>query len=74
MHVLFEDVLPLEVNLMLASYMENALFTLDLLNNQVSHFTYGRAQAKNKPPKPFQKTYFTGTTHFHIDCTKFFTW
>ena len=63
MHVLFEGVLPLEVNLMLPSFMESGLFTLDFLNNRVSHFTYGRAEAKNKPPKPFQKSYFTGTAH-----------
>lgn len=33
MHVLFEGVLPLEVNLMLASFMESGLFTLEFLNN-----------------------------------------
>ena len=47
MHVLFEGVLPLETRLMLSSFLESGYVSLDLLNKRVSHFTYGRAEARN---------------------------
>lgn len=69
MHVIFEGVLPMETKLMLSRFMEDGYLTLDLLNQRVNHFTYGRIEARNKPPKPFQKSYFTGTgSKLHLSC------
>lgn len=69
MHVLFEGVLPMETKLMLSSFMEDGFITLNLLNQRISHFTYGRVEARNKPPKEFQKTHFTGTgSKLHLSC------
>ncbi len=66
MHVILEGLLPMETILMLASFMENGYFTLNMLNNRVSNFAYGRVEGRNKPPKPFQKAYFTGNYKLHL--------
>lgn len=59
MHVLFEGVLPKEIKLMLNSFInEQQFFTLDTLNQRITMFAYGRAEARNRPPKPF--------THVHL--------
>lgn len=69
MHVLMEGVLPLETKLMLSSFMGDGFVGLELLNQRVSHFAYGRVEARNKPPKEFKKTYFTGTgSKLHLSC------
>ena len=60
MHVILEGVLPLETRLMLASFIENGYFTLDLLNQRVLNFTYGRVEAKTKPPKQLEKSHLMG--------------
>lgn len=74
MHVLFEGVLPLETKLMLGSFLEDGYLTLEQLNARISNFTYGRIEARNKPPKPFQATYFTGTgSKLHLS-GKYFTY
>lgn len=70
MHIIFEGVLPMETKLMLNSFMENGYLTLDLLNQRVRHFTYGRIEARNKPPGPFKKSYFEGIgSKLHLSCT-----
>lgn len=53
MHVLFEGVLSWEVRLMLNDFIEKKYFSLDELNNRISHFAYGRAESRNKPPNVF---------------------
>lgn len=69
MHVLLEGVLPMETKLMLNSSMGEGYITLELLNRRVSHFAYGRIEARNKPPKDFQKAYFTGPgSKLHLSC------
>lgn len=60
MHVILEGVLPLETRLMLASFIDDGLFTLDLLNQRVLNFTYSRVEARTKPPKQFEKSHFVG--------------
>ena len=62
MHVVLEGVLAMEVKLMLSNFLENGLLSLEQLNERMLNFTYGRTEAKNKPPKPFQMSHFTATT------------
>ena len=70
MHVLFEGVLPMETKLMLSGFMEAGYITINILNQRVNNFGYGRVEARNKPPKQFQKSYFTGTgSKLHLSCT-----
>ncbi len=53
MHVLLEGVLPMETKLMLRALIsEKKFFSLDLLNERIMSFSYGKAEARNKPPKP----------------------
>lgn len=69
MHVLLEGVLPMETKLLLNRFMQDGFLTLELLNQRVSNFTYGRTEARNKPPKPFKKSYFEGTgSKLHLSC------
>ncbi len=49
MHVLLEGVLPLNVRLMLGSFINDGLFTIDELNDHVKSFEYGRVETKTKP-------------------------
>ena len=61
MHVLFEDVLHLEVRLMLKHFLHvEHYFTLDTLNTRIENFAYGSTEARNKPPKPFSSGHITG--------------
>ncbi len=60
MHVLFEGVLPKEIKLMLDKFInEHRYFTLDTLNERIKNFAYGRAEARNRPPKPFIPAHIT---------------
>ena len=69
MHVIFEGVLPLETKLMLNNFMEDGFLTVGKLNERVSNFVYGRGEAINKPPKPFQEAHFTGVgSKLHLSC------
>ena len=55
MHILFEGVVPRELKLMLANFIETKkIFSLDELNDRIRHFSYGRSEARNKPPKAFE--------------------
>lgn len=54
MHVILEGVLPLEVKLMLTSFIkEKKYFDLNFLNDRVSSFSFLRSELRNKPPKEF---------------------
>ena len=61
MHVLFEGVLHLEVQLMMRNFIcEEGYFTLDTLNSRMENFAYSRKEATNKPPKAFSPGHITG--------------
>ncbi len=63
MHVVLEGVLPMEIKNLLNTFMfEDGLFSVEFLNERVQNFTYGRVEARNKPPKPFQSSQFTSAT------------
>ena len=63
MHVLLEGVLPVETKLMLRNFMSQRFFTLDFLNNRCKHFTYGRAESRNRPPKDFNAIHFSDSSN-----------
>lgn len=63
MHIVLEGVLPLETRLLLASFIGDGKFTLEQLNERVVNFTYGRVEARNKPPKKFEKSHLTSRLH-----------
>lgn len=60
MHVILEGILPLETGLMLASFIGDNFFTLELLNDRIENFSYSRTEARNKPRKPFNKAHLIG--------------
>lgn len=68
MHILLEGVLQLETKLMIKSFLEDKLFTVDELNERIKYFSYGRTEAKTKPPKPFQKSSFDAESSLHLSC------
>jgi len=61
MHVLLEGALPMEIKLMLNAFIyEKKYFSLTLLNNHIGSFTYGRTEARTKPPKQIEPKHITG--------------
>lgn len=72
MHVILEGALPLETRLMLNAFIsEDGYFTLGNFNQRVQNFTYGRVEARTKPPKQFEKAHFTGPRpKLHLSGTK----
>ena len=68
MHILLEGVLQLETKLMMHSFLDDRFFTLEELNERIKFFSYGRAEAKTKPPKPFQRTNFDPNSSLHLSC------
>jgi len=55
MHVMLEGALPLEIKLMLRVFIyDKKYFGLDLLNDRLDSFVYGRNEARTKPPKSLQ--------------------
>ena len=64
MHVLFEGVIPFEIKLMISSFFQKKLFTLETLNERCRYFMYGRSELKNRPPKDFH------ARHFSLDSKK----
>ena len=61
MHVLFEGVLIMEMKLLLRKFVyEDKYFNLDTFNLRISHFIYGRVEARNKPPKTFEESHVNG--------------
>ena len=62
MHVLFEGVLQLEVQLMLKHFLYVAHYlTLDTLNARIENLAYSRTEARNRPPKLFSSGHITGS-------------
>lgn len=50
MHVLLEGIVPMEVTLMLNSFVfEDKYLTITQLNNQIACFSFTRQEAKDKP-------------------------
>lgn len=50
MHILLEGVVPYTMKLMLHRFIfEKKYFTLDILNNQMTFFTFSRSERKDKP-------------------------
>ena len=68
MHILLEGVLPLETRLMMNVFLEEKLFTMEELNQRITYFSYGRIEAKSKPPRPFQRSNFEPTSSLHLSC------
>ena len=63
MHILFEGVLVMEMKLLLKQLMYlDKYFDLYTLNSRIAHFTYGRNEARNKPPKSFEETHVNGNS------------
>lgn len=60
MHVILEGILPLETRLMLAGFIEDNFLNLEMLNDRIQNFSYGLTEARNKPPKPFDKAHLMG--------------
>ena len=63
MHVLLEGVLPLNVSLMMSSFINDGIITVEELNERIKTFKYGRVEAKAKPPRLFEKKSFAGKPH-----------
>ena len=57
MHIIYEGVLPKETHLLLRSLVEDGRITLELLNERVMNFMYGKKEASLKPPKMFEKSH-----------------
>lgn len=68
MHILLEGTLPLELKLMLSSFIRNKhYFTIEFLNDRISNFDYSSSEARNKPPKPFtSKMFSTDSPKLHL--------
>lgn len=63
MHVLFEGVLIMEMKLLLRQFIyEDKYFDLHTLHSRIAYFTYGRNEARNKPPKTFNETHVNGNS------------
>ena len=69
MHILLEGVIPLETKLVIQSLIEDGYITLDVLNDRVANFSYGRVEARSKPSKPFQRSSFQSVSgSLHLSC------
>ena len=56
MHVILEGILPLEIKMMLKTFIyEKHYFELITLNERLKSFVYGRSESRTKPPKPFER-------------------
>ena len=54
MHIILEGMLPLEVRLMLTSFIKDKkYFDVQFLNDRILKFYHGRTESRNKPPKEF---------------------
>lgn len=61
MHVILEGVLPFEIRLMLKVFIyDKSYFGLNLLNDRLESFVYGRNEARTKLPKTFERKQITG--------------
>ena len=54
----------METKLLLSTYLtEKKYFTIEFLNQRVSNFSYGKAESRNKIPKPLQQDQITSNGH-----------
>ena len=66
----FKGVLPMEIQLMLDHFIHvQCLFTLDMLNDRIASFCYGRSEKKNKPPRQLENKHIKGSTKFPMSGT-----
>ena len=72
MHVLFEGVLSMEVQMLITSYIKiKKVLTLATLNERLEAFDFGPNESKNRPPKPFKENDFASfTTKLHLSGTQ----
>lgn len=69
MHVVLEGVLPLETKLLLYTFIyDKKYFTLNVFNERVTNFTYGKVEARNKPPKEFKDKYLKPNGNLKLSC------
>lgn len=69
MHVVLEGVLPLETKLLLHMFIyDKKYFSLKLFNERVANFTYGKEEARNKPPKEFKEKYLKPNGNLKLSC------
>ena len=62
MHVILEGVLNLETRLLIYSFVHvEKFFTLELLNERITNFPYGRSEKRNKPPRAFTNANLSGS-------------
>lgn len=72
MHVLFEGVLHMELQLMFKHYIYNEhYFSLDTLNARIENFAYGRTETRNKPPKSFIPAHISGSRKLPLSGNKY---
>ena len=67
MHIILEGTLPLEMKLMLTSFIKyKKYFDVQFLNDCVSIFYYGKTESRNKPPKEFTIKSFSSDGKLHL--------
>ena len=67
MHIILEGTLPLEIKLMLTSFIKDKkYFDVQFLNDRVSKFYYGKTESRNKPPKEFTIKSFSPDGKLHL--------
>ena len=67
MHVMLEGALPFEIKLMLRVFIyDKKYFGLDLLNDRLDSFVYGRNEARTKPPKSFERRQIFGDSNLGL--------
>ena len=67
MHIILEGTLPLEVKLMLTSFIIKDKKYFDIqFNDRVSKFYYGRTESRNKPPKEFTVKSFSADGKLYL--------
>ena len=69
----FKGVLPMEIQLMLDHFIHvQCFFTLDMLNDRMASFCYGKSEKKNKPSRQLENKHIKGSTNFlcqvHVKC------
>ena len=70
MHIILEGTLPLEIKLMLTSFIRT---DVQFLNDCVSKFYYGETESRNKPPKEFTIKSFCTDGILHLSASKMHT-
>lgn len=67
MHVMLEGVVPFEIKLMLKVFIyEKNYLGLNLLNDRLQSFAYGRNEARTKVPKVFERKQIFGDSNLGL--------